>query len=278
VVEFGEEVSGQFSWSVDVLPTRRPLVRRERTVEKVRRIALAFAVPPVRSGVTMMLEVRGTFQGRDGSSRELRESLWAMAPAVFSDEDRARLGDDLCLLDFGDLLSKHLAACGVTPRRVRDPGALKAGAKGILLVGPGAQLDRSRLGAQLTELAGSGWRVVVLEPAAGQFAFAPSERFSLTTSVAVTKLDKRLWPDFGTQDRGFALQTKRGQVVLELGVKSARSCWAEFGYASGGSMVLTALPVVSAWNEEPTPRYLLRAMLVPAAPPRLAADNTQSVE
>jgi hypothetical protein len=278
VVEFGEEVSGDFSWSVHVLPTRRLLMRREQAVERARRIAFSFPVPTLRSGVAMTLEVRGVLKARDGSSAELKERIWALPPKAFSAADRSQLDRELYVLESGDTLTKHLAECGIAPRRVPDPAALATATKGVLLVGPGAQLDRSRLGERLAEAAANGWRVIVLEPAPAQFAFAPSERFSLTTSVAVAKLDKRLWPGFGTQDKGFALSTRRGQVVLELGVDSAKSCWAEFGYASGGSMILTALPVASAWSEGPTARYLLCAMLVPPAEPRASAATNQPVE
>jgi len=260
-VEFGEEVSGTLSWSVDVLPTRRPLVRHELVLDRMRKAALRIPVPPLRNGVEMTLELRAALRPQGGVPSELREQFRVMSPEAFSAADRVRLARSLYIVDPAGELGKCLAGCGVTPQVARDPHRLATDKAGILLLAPGAQLARRGLGDALVRLAKGGWRVVVVEPAAGFLAFPPADRFFIGTEAVVPRLGKWLRPRFGTRKGGLALATRRDRVALETGAESKHFCWAELEYASGGSMVFIALPIVSAWADEPTPRYVLRAVL-----------------
>jgi hypothetical protein len=260
-VELGEEATGHLSWSVDILPTRRPVARRELAIQSRRRIELPLPVPPLKDALCMDVELRVSFEPVAGRQSTANAVLHAMSRQPFVGGEADRVSRSLWVADAAGPLPACLKEIGLVPQVTEDLQRLPADKTGILLVGPGRRLNENRFGSRLADLAAKGWLVVVLEPAAGEMLLPTSERFSMSGASVVTRLDKRLYPQFGAPATGLSLSTWRNAVVLETGAKAASACWAELAYASGGTMVVTTLPIVGAWHEDPTPRYLLRAML-----------------
>ncbi|MDX9979222.1 MAG: hypothetical protein RBU25_04145 [Lentisphaeria bacterium] len=275
-LEFGERVSGSLVWSADVLPTHRPLARREVVLERLKETTLRIPVPPLRDGLEMTIELHGTLRPEDGLPLEFRNQFQAMAVNAFAEPERQRLARSLHILESDERLAACLAENGIQARTVRGPGQLSADQRGILLLGPDTRLDREDFGGDLARLAEGGWRVVVIEPAPGFLPLPPAERVALATETVVADLGKWLHPRFGSRKWGLALAAKQGGAGLETSRDSLPFCWAEFAYASGGTMVCTTLPILSAWNEEPTPRYLLRAILADRQAPAAPAPDSSS--
>ena len=221
--------------------------------------------PPLRDGVVVKTMLSAEFVSADGSSGEtLDQPVWLFPVNPIEGQTEWARQLDVELLDPEGDTEHALSSIEFPYRKVRTPGA---DSDGILLIGEGVSLTRSRgLAASALQAAAAGRRVVMLAPVEGSLPLPIADDDVPAASVGelrfgrtgiITELDKRLdttgWPA-----GGLLIESRRGRIEAAISDESQAWPWLEIRFPqTQGAFVMCGFKVVDLWDRGPTPRYLL---------------------
>jgi len=241
-------------------------------------VKLALKPLDVKPGVVFDSQLEVTFSGNVAAASKIsdKQTVWAFPRDAFAGGRKTLSNMKLSVFDpAGDTVAV-LKEAGVPFTRLPRAESL-GGVRGLLLIGAGVAPAKFRgLTQSLTAAAEKGARVLWLEAAGGEFDFPltppgalPPTSVQLHRQRLITTLDKRLqtsgWKA-GEPVASHTLQitTRRNRVVLEnIEASDAPNgwMWFETRYPGGGALVVCNFNLISQWKDNPTPRYLLAAVL-----------------
>lgn len=233
----------------------------------------------LREGVIFETTVTAEFLPR-GSSKptaSLKQTLWLFPRNPLEGKSEWAKQLDIELLDSDGRTMDVFDDWQLPYRRIRS--ATDDAQTGVLIVGEGASLVRSRsLATGLLQAAANGRRVVLLAPAEGALTMPGTEgdglpagsigELRLARQKIITELDKRLdskaWPgtDNAVPFRGLQLESRRGRIEATVGDEPHAWPWLEVRFPeTRGVLVICGFTVIEHWEHGPTPRYLLTRLL-----------------
>ncbi len=204
----------------------------------------------------------------------LTQTVWIFPDDPFEQRQAQMKEQHLRLLDLDGKGMKLWESTGIPVVRVAGPKDLEELGAGTLIVSEGTSLQRQRwLGAALLKSAAAGAKVLWIAPNEGSLPFpvtpgadsSPLLSLTFRQSDVIRDLDKRLDAEMWRSHEKLALSyrpaAERGHMVLEIDPIYAGWSWVEVTHANGGRLILCGFPLLSTWNDGPTPRYLLARIL-----------------
>lgn len=229
------------------------------------KVTVRWPVPEVRDGASVALRFAVVVQQEGHPSQAEEWKIVALPEDAF--QDWPATAPHLYLYD-PEGTATHLSTAGGPPLLAVDaPARLLRRPPAVLLTAPGVAPDGQDLAAHLWILVAAGWRVILLEPAAGHVALPaePNLRcrdIRLTDAGLLDGGDEHLRNAGMPPVAGLTLGLRHGGPALVTADPSATASWADFRLADGdGRLLVCALPVVSTWDAAPWGRYVLRTML-----------------
>ncbi|NLN01343.1 MAG: hypothetical protein GX174_05490 [Lentisphaerae bacterium] len=237
------------------------------------RIALPVALPGIRPGVALPLEVTLRAGSEQGRVLPGGGTLWALAEQPLPPGRNPAAPRAIRLYDPVGRTEAAFRSISLPFESVVRLAALAAMTNTTLVVGEDLALESERgLWEALMASVAQGNRILLLAPADGvlrppadwQLLMAgPADRLlrAPPRGGAAYKLDLREWPPAGAVRIRFRLAAIRDQVVFEAG--SAAGCeavrWTDA--ASGGSFTACGLGIIASWETAPAARWLLVELL-----------------
>ena len=229
--------------------------------------------PSVKDGV--VLEARLTVSVGDVRHEK---PVWVFPQDPFADRREWLKELKLTVFDPAGDTVKQFETSEIPHSRVRQRDALDDVTEGMIVIGERVSLAKhDRLMDDLQAAAARGIPVLCLASEEGRLAWPGSaERIASVTlrrTDVIRELDKRLdaaiWPPGKSSSaRGLIVTTRRDDVVAEVSEEPAAWPWCEWQIAHDGAsstettrMIWCGFRVIDAWDDGPTPRYLLARML-----------------
>ena len=235
------------------------------------RLELRLALPEARPGTVISATVA---LAADGGPR-LTHPLWIFPEDPLADRRRALEEMKIVLFDPVGTTARVLQQSRVPVRSVRDVSALAATERGTIVIGEGVSLNQWRtLGRTMIETAARGVPVLCLAPAEGSLpmpglggaGLPQPSGFFLRQADVITSFDKRLdthWPPDGKATAAaIEVASGRSGITGEISAGDRGWPWLELTFPAGRTrLVVCGLAIISKWDAEPTPRYLLVHLL-----------------
>lgn len=245
----------------DRRPTVRFTVRIPATKpEVVLETQLTLAVIPANAGKT--------------PAAGLTQTVWIFPDDPFVQRQQQLKRQQLRLLDLDGNGIRQWESTGIPVVRLAGPAELEEFGSGTLIVSEGVSLQRQRwLGAALLKSAAAGARVLWIAPREGSLPFPGSAGADSSPLLSLSfrqkdvirdfdqRLDAEMWRSHEKPTLSYRPTAERGHVVLEGNSSDAGWSWVEVTHANGGRLILCGYPLLSTWNDGPTPRYLLARIL-----------------
>jgi hypothetical protein len=259
-------------------------------------VKVMLRTPPLKPAVVQEAELTVTLEadGQKEPANTYKKKIWIFPADPFPDRKKWLEGLEIKLFD-PDPKTKTAAALKdleVPFEDVPRVGGLDDVKAGVIVIGEGASFkDEPELMPALVRAAQRGVHVLCLAPAAGNFALpgsdaqAAADSLSLRRQDIIRKLDKRFdadaWPPEGkVVASSLALKADEGKVVADVLADPKGWPWLAVDFpAKKGRLVVCGFSLLGAWEQTPTPRYLLAAMLEhltadPDASPRNEGEKT----
>lgn len=234
-------------------------------------------MPTVKAGVVLpaVLTVSAVKQGQSKPESEFVRELSIFFKNPFADRSDWLKKMEIHVFDSApdaptiDLLKKM----DIPHEETRNPAALEALDKGLLLIGEGVSFrDERGLDEIIAKLAARGLPVICLAPKEGMIRLPGTdekplpERMRWRNANIIIELDKRLdasaWA--GTPSvvaTSLKIKSDEGRVVGEVSADDAGWPWLEVDYTNKGTLLVIGFPIVGRWESSPTPRYLFARLL-----------------
>lgn len=270
-------VQGKLLWQYAA--GARTLARGEETIQlapgRAAPFELPMAMPSVREGVIFqtIMEVKIVDADNQEVARHV-QPLWLFSKDPFANRREWLEGLDIHLYDPEDATVQCFEDAKIPFTRITNSNVLTEFEGGILVVGSGTSLSKNRgLTDNLMKLAQRGVRVLCIAPVDGEFPWPTREQFPELTSVqfsskqVIRDFDKRLSPDFDTigdqprQPNTVTLESRRGQLRVNLAESAEGWPWWQVRFNSDGTCILCCFDLIQHWNTGPTPRYVLARLL-----------------
>lgn len=194
---------------------------------------------------------------------------------------------DLHLLTTDSVVVRRLETAQIPFRRVNGRSGLERLPNGVLVVAGVDSADQRRsLGVAIEAFVRRGGRCLWIAPPADTTVLDATiasdvawRRWDVRREDVVNAFDKRLDERFWTRTEArvvpMHLTARRGegsssQMVWHTGVQNAGWPWLSGTTESGGQLVVCGFPLLSVWDQEPTPRYLFTQILASFASPSVA--------
>jgi hypothetical protein len=281
VVSGESALDGRVTWALS--RDSRALARGETAAQSPAgeplTVTFRVEVPAVKEGVVFPCELSVAYvpQGAAEAAATHRRTLWMFPKDAFADRKQwlARLA--IRLFDPEKKTAERFSKAGIPFTDVRTTDALAAVREGLVIVGEGVSLKEERgLAPAMRQAAEAGVPVLCLALRGGEMPL-PAEGVSeaggkppvwmtFRRADVITELDKRLdcktWaPGREVTASSLVLSAERRVSAVEA-VKGDRGwSWMDVAFEGGGRIVVCGFPIVSGWEESPTPRYLLLRVL-----------------
>lgn len=266
----GQASDGHLNYAVSV--GTGVILRGEKVLqqeESGNSAVITIDVPEIKDGIRMPLRVdlslRSDMQSKPVAESSLDFTVFSRDPFYFDGKKvkNYRLG----LYDPAGETTEVFQKTSIpfTPLKTLDD-CLKH--QGMLVIGEGlGGRDQKNVCHTVLQMAASGKNVLVLMPeeASIPLDFESEKRpphLSLDTSRIIHKLDKKLdaqvWSG-GRSSTGAScrLVAIRNQIFAEFAEGHSGWSWLGMDFPGGGKMLVVGFPIVEAWRESPTPRFLL---------------------
>jgi hypothetical protein len=257
-----------FSWHVAVKQT--VIASREKTVEltadKRAETGFKLELPRPRAGSPLEMELLIKIDGRLVHRRPLK---------VVLRNPLERFPLPIVLFDPAGQTAAALAKSGVKHRAVPRESELNSARKSAIVVGEGVSWKGLRtLSRTLHDCLERDNRIVVLRPSEGELSLTtligrPEEK-SGRLQFAGAEAYAKLIPEFARSsvykraEPPTTLKLVGTRTDVMLGLQDNAFGWWWMRYQpdhSRGRLAICTLPVISEWDEDPLPRYLLAALL-----------------
>ncbi|QDV45417.1 hypothetical protein Enr13x_52960 [Stieleria neptunia] len=266
---------GRLSWQLTVL--HRTLGRGEQSVDlqarKTTTVDLPLRIPPLRPGVAQEATLQVSFVTAGQASTSDERKLWLFSRDPFAGRQHWLQRFEIELYDPVGKTGELFSQAKLPYRMIRSLDALDLHRRGVVIIAPGVSLkSKPALAQTVWELAAGGRIVLWFAPRDGSFDFGFSAEnkapgnLSLAGSTIVKGLDHRLdpghWSDRESDTIGFRFAARRNRPQLQV-TSGADGWWwfdAEFDDPAG-RLIVCGGDLTDRWQESPTPRYLLAAML-----------------
>jgi len=245
-------------------------------------VGIHLKLPHLKEGVSLGTELSLTAyeDETDEPAASRTERIWILTENPFAERQEWLKGLQIRLFDPVGMTEKALQSLEIPFESVYHFAYNANSVPGCTIVGEGASLEKGNLCRSLLELAKKGETILCLAPADGVFVLQDDKAdeqvplaIHLRRNDLIQELDKRLdataWPPDGTlQTKGVVLAESRevGQVLAEVVSGYPGWPWLEMKFESGGSLSLCGFSVIEKWNDTPTPRFLLLALLERGTP------------
>ncbi|WP_182868405.1 hypothetical protein [Stieleria mannarensis] len=266
---------GRLSWRLAM--QHRTLGRGGRSVElqasETTTIDLPLRIPPLQLGIAREAKLEVSFfnAGQELTS-EVRK-LWLFSRDPFAGRQQWLQQLEIALYDpageIGELFSRAKIPC----RKVRSLDGLESIRHGVVIIAPGVSLkSKPTVGQTVRELAAGGRTVLWFAPRDGSFDLefsaenkAPGN-LSLAGSAIVKRLDHRLdsrhWDGHDHDPIGFKFGVQRRRPQLQVAAGADGWLWFETAFDHpAGRLIVFGGDLTDRWEESPTPRYFLAAIL-----------------
>ncbi|MBU1909115.1 MAG: hypothetical protein KJ726_03620 [Verrucomicrobia bacterium] len=277
IVTSDQEWEGRLGWSLsfgDRVVARREMAVRAKAGEPAV-ASLAMSIPEVKEGVILGGVLAVTLTDAAGATLDTAsKALRVFHENPFADRGAWLKNLNILLFDPTGRTTALFEQAGIPHRLLRDYN-LPANEPGLWLVGEGVSFDEYRgLAQTLFQAASLGRQVLCMAPASGSLAVpglgSGQEEWPVSIRLSgpavIAELDKRLdakdWQDCGPINvRGLAMKDPGVMTVLDPGEETKGWAWVRMDYTGGGGVNFCGIPIVSAWECGPTPRYLLLRLL-----------------
>ena len=245
-------------------------------------VSVPLRIGPINEGVVLETQFTANLSKTGAREPAVQESR---AITIYSENAYYRRTTwlkelDIQVYDPPGKTVEQLQSAGVPFSRIQNAALLDDVSAGLLIVGEGVSLRQQRgLPELLQKIVARGVPILCLAPKAGEIAFPSADTepkpqsVSLSDASVIRKVDKRLdhrqWQTVSeiTASR-FNIQTRRGQVFLEIADDSAGWPWLEIESANKSRLIYCGFALIEHWDAGPTPRYLLLRLIE-----RLAGDS-----
>jgi hypothetical protein len=241
-------------------------------------LSLPVTFPEVKSGAIYPAELSISFiaTGANQVSTNIRTQIWLFPADAFSDQSRLMKELDLGLFDPIEKTAQHFKDAGIQVEIIPRTEALRTSSHQTIVIGEGLNLKEYRgFDRLLLELAEQGKTVILLAPAGGDIGFSstpltgtPPQSMIFKRLDIIRELDKRLdaseWsPNREILASSLVLQGNHADVEgrIETERNPAGWPWVDLRWKNGGRLLICGFAIVSQWETNPTPRYLLLRML-----------------
>jgi hypothetical protein len=281
-VSADKPVSGRLGHSL--LVNDRSIEVRERELSlkpgEPQVLSLPVTFPEVKPGAIYPAELSISFiaTGANQVSTNIRTRIWLFPADAFSDQSRLIKKLDLGLFDPAEKTTQRFKDAGILFEIIPRTEALRNTSHQTIVIGEGLNLKEYRgFDHLLLELAEQGKTVILFAPVGGEIGLSsvpPNEGVPLPQSMIFKRLDiirevdKRLdageWsPNREILASTLVLQGNHADVEgrIEAGKDPAGWPWVDLHWKNGGRLLICGFAIVSQWETNPTPRYLLLRML-----------------
>lgn len=274
-------LTGRVTWMLS--RESRVLTRGEvalpMAADEARMIEFRVAIPEVKDGVVFACDLTVALVPQDASEAAVtsRRTLHLFPKDPFIDRQQWLKNLGIRLFDPEKKTAERFTKAGIPFAEIRTTDVLAAVRDGLVVVGEGVSLKEERgLAAAMGRAAEAGVPVLCLAlrngdmpmPPAGADASADKALARLTFRRAdvVAELDKRLdwttWaPDRDAVASSLVLSAERRVVAVEVVNGDRGWAWMEAMFPGGGRLVVCGFGIGAAWDDSPTPRYLLLRLL-----------------
>ncbi|PAY18986.1 hypothetical protein CKO51_13605 [Rhodopirellula sp. SM50] len=266
---------GRLSWQLKLL--HRTLGRGERSLDlqatKTTTVDLPLRIPPLKPGVAREATLQVSFVTADQESTSELRKLWLFSRDPFADRQQWLQHFEIALYDPKGKTGELFSQGKIPYRMIRSLDASNSNRRGVVIIAPGVSLkSKPSLAQTAWELAAGGRIVLWFAPRDGSFDLdfsaenkAPGN-FSLAGSTIVKRLDHRLdrghWSGRETDTIGLKLGVRRNRPQLQVTSGADGWFWFEAEFENpAGRLIVCGGDLTDRWEESPTPRYLLAAML-----------------
>jgi len=279
-ISANNSLSGRFSWQLTT--GSRKIAFREVAVEiergKPTTIEVQTALPPVKDGVDLALELRASLF-KDGDSMpaaEWKKTLWLFPENPFTDRREWLAARRIHLFDPNGATAAALDELEIPYKNVRNLTALAEMSPGLVIVGEGASWASQRnLAPLVLEMAAKGTPVLCLAPAQGSLPLPLTTADELSEPLQVSfrrrdiiqELDQRLDAEAWVAGqplaaRGLAVAMEHGALVGKFVEPEEGWPWLELKYSHPRArLIWCGWPIVRDWDRSPVPRYLYAKLL-----------------
>ena len=240
-------------------------------------VSLPLKAPPMKSGISLgadlIIELVNDHAAIDRERREFRLRL-SGPDALLSDIDRFK-ELDIQLFDPHGTTSKLFDHLKIPYTALPESRFGASEGTGLIVVGTGVSFDRHRgLMSALIERAGAGRRILVLEPAAGEFTVPGASANDRHRATAISFSNDAIVPAFapgyrwvsGTSGDRYhlTLRSHRQAVLAEIvGPDKDGWDWVDISYGhSGGGFTVCMLPFNQHIYQGPVPQIILGHLLL----------------
>ena len=208
-----------------------------------------------------------------GTSRHER-TVWLFPRDPFTDRRDWLKGLKLKVFDPNGETIARFTAADIPYESLRTTDAFDEVTEGIVIISEGCSLRKQdEVIDSVRQLAARGISVLCLASVDGQFVF-PGEKpqpisVQLRRFDVICELDKRLdaawWPKGSSQLSGLRFGAESDEVMAEVSDNAKAWPWCEWRYESDSDkqahFIWCGFGLIRSWDDSPTPRYLLAAIL-----------------
>ncbi len=236
-------------------------------------ISLPVALPEMKPGVVLPLEVALRLGSDRGRPLLPNDTLWAFAERPFAPGHNPAAPRRIVLYDPVERTAAALASLDVPFETVARIGELTDATNAVIVVGEGVALETERgLWEALTAAVARGNGVLLLAPADGAL-YPPDDwgRLTAGTAQAVLRhplaggpaymLDLSSLPAGGAAGARFRLAGLRDEALFAVSADRGSEAVAWDDPASGGRFRACGLGLIARWEETPAARWLLAEIL-----------------
>lgn len=220
-----------------------------------------YTFPPLRDGVV----VAGMINVQDSTGIRSKP-IW-----LFSRKPEYPVFNNLQIFDPIGITAPLLASNGIICHPVFNVNGLADATNGRLIVGAGISTDEDKsVAPALFAAAARGVHILWLTPAAGRMNFPGEETgtkpaMDFRDADVISSWDKRLqpedWRSTKAVETSFRLGGDRRVVEMEWSTTGTGWCWLDVRWPSGGRLVISGISIITAWEDNPAPRFLLAEWL-----------------
>ena len=243
--------------------------------DKPAEVSIPLRWPNVKDGVVLGVQLSVSV----GETTHVKP-VWVFPNDPFSDRQEWLKQLNLMVFDPEGDTVKQFEASDIPHSRIRQRDALDDVTEGIIVIGERTSLAKhDGLLDDLQATAARGIPVLCLASEEGHFPWpGKADRIGSVTlrrTDVIRELDKRLdaaiWPSGKSPvSRGLIVTTRQDDVIAEVSEKPTAWPWCEWLFASHchdnessketTRLIWCGFRVIEAWDDGPTPRYLLARM------------------